>query len=158
MRSHTRRPIRDALLEYAGPMPFFVVPMLSCHKFMNLIQSSTCFNVCLRLITVWHSLFSFLRLSFSLLQAIDNLMEIKDCGDMYSVLLFKSSLWECLNYIKCYSTHQGVLCLKQSASSPILSGLHKKINKLKLYQTSLPPRFIQNTFLLIFISLFKQSG
>lgn len=27
-RSHTRRPVRDALLEYAGPMPFLVVPML----------------------------------------------------------------------------------------------------------------------------------
>lgn len=52
MRSHTRRPIRDALLEYAGPMPFFVVPMLSCYKFIQLIQSSTYFNVCLRLIVV----------------------------------------------------------------------------------------------------------
>lgn len=30
-RSHTRRPVRDALLEYAGPMPFLVVPMLQ-HK------------------------------------------------------------------------------------------------------------------------------
>lgn len=27
-RSQTRRPVRDALLEYAGPMPFLVVPML----------------------------------------------------------------------------------------------------------------------------------
>lgn len=31
-RSHTRRPVREALLEYAGPMPFLVVPMLLYYK------------------------------------------------------------------------------------------------------------------------------
>lgn len=72
-RSHTRRPVREALLEYAGPIPFLVVPML-------LLEMQMCVRSPKALLFSTMNLrFPFLSLSFSFLQAIHNLVEIKDC-------------------------------------------------------------------------------
>lgn len=54
-RSQTRRPVRDALLEYAGPMPFLVVPMLLLWNTSKSYKRQIMYTSVLLHIFLWHN-------------------------------------------------------------------------------------------------------